>query len=116
MNWITKFSHRVDKLIAKARPHLAPEFADQCVDKIVGLKDLPVDLRYRMDAWDFSDVKETVYYETIGDDSWLAEMHGILKTLIEAADSELSKHDRVVGLEELADAFFESRHVNPKFI
>lgn len=115
VNWITNFSHHVDKLIRKAKPHLDSEFVDQYFDNIVGLKGLPVDLRYRIDAWDFSDVKEDVYCQTIGDDSWLAQMHGVLKALIRSADSELSKHDRVVGLEEIVDGIFEPRHVNPKF-
>lgn len=64
---------------------------------------LPVDIRYRFDAFDFRQNDEEVYYKTIGDDRWLITFYEKTEELKKYIGSELSKESRIFNSTELRD-------------
>ena len=74
------------------------------------MQELPIGLRYRLDAWDFHDNQEEKYAETIASQTWIELVYGALKELIDLSISELSKHNRIVNASELHDEIFEPRY------
>ncbi|MDP4535593.1 hypothetical protein Q3O60_05295 [Alkalimonas collagenimarina] len=111
INWIEKFGHKIEKMIAKAKPHLPQDWIEQYEVPLLKLDNLPVGLRYRLDAWDFRGNKEELYYDTIGSDVWLGEIHSALIELTKLINSLLKKHDRILGgnelLAEMEEVWFE---------
>jgi len=110
INWIEKFSHKIGKLLNKAKPHLPRDLLEKHGERIIDLSKLPVGLRYRLDAWDFHGSQEELYYNTIGSDVWLGELHKCLQALIGICDTELSKHTRILSGDDLLKEVLEPRY------
>ena len=62
---------------------------------------LPVGLRYALDAYDFIEAKESLYYETIGDDDWLYRLRKYVGTLSKAFGEKLSCHSGIISVRDI---------------
>lgn len=109
INWIEKYGHDIAKMMRKIRPHLPEAFVTEYEGDIFKMDDLPVGLRYRLDAWDFRDNREDYYCDTIGSDYWLERILEALAKLIDFANENLKPHSRVVGSPELLAEITEPR-------
>ena len=110
VNWIEKFSHNIEKSLNKVEIHLTDQFLNQYRDCLLELHELPIGLRYRLDAWDFHDNQEEKYAQTIASQTWMELVYEALKELIGLANFELSKHNRIVKASELHAEIFEPRY------
>lgn len=66
-------------------------------------ENLPVDIRYRFDAFDFRSNDEELYYQTIGDDFWLITFYEKTKEFTSYIGGELSKESRVISSADLRE-------------
>lgn len=99
-----RYSHYIERS-ASDISHLLGEDMSRWLNEIANLCDttLPVDIRYRFDAFDFRRNDEEIYYKTIGDDRWLITLYERTEELTKYIGSEISKESRIISGAELRD-------------
>lgn len=65
------------------------------------LDQLPVGLRYALDGYDFLEVHEDLYYETIGCDPWMTDLRSYVGRVFQSVNEELSKHSGIVDIADI---------------
>jgi hypothetical protein len=63
--------------------------------------ELPIGLRYTLDAWDFREVREDIYYRTIGSDAWMKRLEVEVAATSKRLDQILGRRSRVLSGKEL---------------
>lgn len=91
----TSHSHKIADLLGA----IAPDYAEQLglADKWNVLDDLPVGLRYALDAYDFIDEREGIYYQTIGNDWWMDDLRTYVGSIRDAVCRTLEQYSGVVA-------------------
>jgi len=97
-----QYSHKIGILPLEISNLLSKELLDW-LNQVSDLCDnnLTVDIRYRLDAFDFRSNDEEIYYQTIGDDTWLLKFFENTKELANYIGNELSNESRIISSSEL---------------
>lgn len=93
---IERYKHFVEKIYNNCAEHLPTAQQETCKNYCLQLKDLPVGLRYRLDCMDFLYAQEKLYYQTIGNESWLDGLEKLVDVLIKDIGHTLSTHSQVI--------------------
>jgi len=107
---VESYRHHVEKIIAICMEHLPSDELKPCEIFCDKLKDLPVGLRYRLDVMDFINSNESLYYSTIGNDSWIDTLYENIKNLAQYLGVVLSKESKIVSGEELWEIFKQPKY------
>ena len=107
---VEKYGHHIDKLIQKALKHLPEDLIDKTTALCADLEKLPVGLRYRLDCMDFTRNRKTVYYETVGCDTWMENTSSTIKAIADHIGKELNKESQILSGEALWEEFTAPRH------
>lgn len=107
---IEGYKHHINKFLPGAEKSLGEAYTKEMAAICSQLSDLPVGLRYRLDAMDFHRNKESLYYDTIGCDLWMARLLSVCETLSKYLGVELSKESRIIGSGELMDEIRAPRY------
>lgn len=108
---VEKYSHHVEKLSSSCKAHLPLPYSSKTNVMCEQLSNLPVGLRYRLDATDFKENRTNKYYDTIGSDSWLDELATVVEGITKHFGKELNKESRIVSLSEAWEEYSAPRHV-----
>ena len=93
---IERYKHHVENIYVKCAEHLPTDQQEICKGYCLQLKELPVGLRYRLDGMDFLYAREELYYQTIGNESWLDGFEKLVDVLVKNIGQILSTHSNVV--------------------
>lgn len=77
------------------------------------LDQLPPELRYRVESDSLASWNEQLYYDTIGSDSWLDRLDRATKAVIDSLDERLSRHSRLLSVEDLTEEEFQELIAGP---
>lgn len=110
VSWIEGYSHKITKMLEAIKDVLPAQFLQCYSNDLLALDELPVSLRYRLDALDFRDNREDRYYETIGSDAWLTQISNALSELVSLANDKLRQHSRIVSSVELLAEIMEPHY------
>lgn len=98
---LEKYSHHVKQMSDEVGQFIAEEKWLVLYPFIEQLDQLPVGLRYRLDVFDFRDENEDFYYQTVGSDDWLDNLHDAIAAVAEDFNVQLATHDRIVTGEDV---------------
>ena len=107
---IERYKHHVEKIYIRCAEYLPTDQKEICQGYCLQLKELPVGLRYRLDGMDFLYAQEKLYYQTIGNESWLVGLEKLVNALIEDIGQTLSSHSQVIDGSSLT---FEELFLQP---
>lgn len=93
---IEGYKHYVENIYVKCAEHLPTDQQEICKDYCLQLKELPIGLRYRLDGMDFLYAREELYYQTIGNESWLDGLEKLVDVLVKNIGQTLSTHFEVI--------------------
>jgi hypothetical protein len=65
------------------------------------LDHLPIGLRYSLDGQDFRDMKEDLYYKTVGSDVWLHHLRDYLVRVRDVVNEELKQYNGIVTIADI---------------
>lgn len=101
---VEKIGHRVKHMGDAVEQFIDAAKWDALRPFIEQLEHLPVGLRYRLDVFDFRDENEERYYQTVGSDQWLDDLHDAIAAVAEDFNEQLATHDRILTGEEVWQA------------
>lgn len=107
---IETYGHKITSMAVEAEGFADHQNWASFSPYVAKLDILPVGLRYRLDVFDFREVNEVLYYETVGNDAWLYGLHDSLKALSDDMNQHLNSHSCVVSVEELWEELITPRH------
>lgn len=100
---IRKLSHKLNGF--KPQEHGFVFSSEKLTDFFNGFieqsEKLRIDLRYRIDNWNFREAEEQFYYETIGSDVWMNNLFQIANEISDWQRNQLSKESRVMTITDL---------------
>jgi hypothetical protein len=99
IRFVERYGHRISSLESAIPPDLACALLIE--PKGDTLDQLPVDLRYTLDGFDFLEAQEQLYYATIGSDSWLEKLRSYIGRVGDSLGSELSRHSGVISVSDI---------------
>jgi hypothetical protein len=104
---IESYRHNIEKLVMNTSQFIPIELQEEVTTLCNSLNNLPVGLRYKLDAMDFHRYKEELYYKTIGCDHWMEKTAETIKKLNIFIGSRLSNESRIWGSSELMQEILE---------
>lgn len=98
---VERYGHRVGQLAADVQEFIPSDAWTRFNAFVSQLDSLPVGLRYGLDGADFREFNEEFYYQTVGSDTWLDELHDVLRAMSDTLNAKLSSHSEIVGIADL---------------
>ena len=107
---IRKYSHHIDKLTNDSI-EFTPEENQIWLNQISHeCKNLPISLRYKLDADDFRFTENSFYYRTIGSDRWMQNFLNNVQSLNNFISSNFFEKPRILSGKELRDIVKQPRY------
>ena len=110
IEYVQRWQHKLDRLFGECAEHLPESLASGLPSVIADMGSLPIGLRYALDAYDFIEAREAVYYKTVGSDGWMKRLEELVSEFRENLNAKLQTHSGIIGVE----ALFE-RILNPPY-
>ena len=106
---VEAYGHNIKKLALDVESSVMPDLWELFSPFVPQLAELPVGLRYRLDGADFRVLNEDFYYQTIGSDDWLDNLHENIDNIRNSLNFLLSEHSKILSGKELLVEVMKSR-------
>jgi hypothetical protein len=110
INKVESYKHHIGRMAEEVVKYVTGENWTRFLPFVQQLDALPVGLRYRIDVFDFRKIKEEFYYQTVGSDDWLNNLHDALKAISDELNLQLNYHSKIISGAELRGKLLESQH------
>lgn len=95
---VEKFGHKLERLTAEMTRLWRCQIAEDLRQLISQCEKLPVGLRYSLDAFDYLEAHEELYYETIGSDHWMKRVEKLAEEARKCLQDKLSRRAKVIAV------------------
>lgn len=115
---VEKFGHKLERLMTEMVRLWRCRIDEGVRQKISQCEKLPVGLRYSLDALDYLEAHEDLYYETIGSDQWMKQVEILAEESRKCLQDKLSRRAKVIAvssdnIEELLQEGFNKYRATP---
>ncbi len=123
VHFVEKYGHKLERLSSEAIRLWRCEVSEEIKSKISECEKLPVGLRYSLDAFDYLEANEEIYYQTIGSSEWMKQVEELAEEARKRLQEMLSRRSKIVTvsaanvkelLQEGFNKFRSSKELPPK--